>query len=295
MIGQMRRDLQCHCGEPTFTVRLDRNEAVGLVTCLSAKHDSLLLDSRDYWLDTIQNGKPREIECHCKNNAFTISLTYRVEREREAISAVDLNLRCAACGVQRLATNFEIDYEPTDQLVDHPLDPCPDPWLKPKRVSITALWKPDDLLSFGKAALANPAFRAYSVKFGEEQPVPLDDYTQFAFLCSRQVSEIILTNTERPSGDRTRHGWRNHPELCVSSPITMQYPTGTGHLYYIEYAKQIIRGMDVAAQPDAFLDFAEETTSWLKEHFIAKRGKHTADNPAEFSRLRGSGRMFGSR
>ena len=291
----MQRNLQCHCGERTFTVRLDRNEAVGLVTCLSAKHDSLLLDSRDYWLDLIQNGKPREIKCHCKSNAFTASLIYRVEREREAISAVDLNLRCVACGVERLGMTFEIDYEPTDQLVDQPLHPCPNPWLKPKRVSITALWKPYDLLRFGKAALAYPESRAYLVKHGEGQPVPVNDYTQFEFLCTSQASEAILTNTGPPSLDRTRRGSRDHPELCVSCPTTMTYPTGTGHLYYIEYAKQIVQGMDVVAQPDTFLDFAEQMTIWLKEHFISTRGRNTADNPAEFSRLRGNGRMFGSR
>jgi hypothetical protein len=51
---------ECACGVRQFHIRLFRDERVGLLTC-KAGHHSLLLDSRDYWIDVLQDGRPEEI------------------------------------------------------------------------------------------------------------------------------------------------------------------------------------------------------------------------------------------
>ena len=68
-----------------FQLRVDKNEQVGLATC-TAGHDSLLLDSRDYWAEVIQDGRPPITKCRCKSNRFLLSLHYQFRAEGDVAS-----------------------------------------------------------------------------------------------------------------------------------------------------------------------------------------------------------------
>jgi hypothetical protein len=56
-------------------------------------------------------------------------------------------------------------------------------------------------------------------------------------------------------------------------------------LHYIQYAEQLIRGVDLETQPESFLRFARDASEWLKKNFVSLRGKNTADNFQEHLRV----------
>ena len=72
-----------------FQVRVDKNEQVGLATC-TAGHDSLLLDSRDYWAEVIQDGRPPIAKCRCKSKRFLLSLHYQFRAEGDVASVEEV-------------------------------------------------------------------------------------------------------------------------------------------------------------------------------------------------------------
>src|SRR5271170_1099743 len=99
---------QCSCGALQFCVRLDRYEQVGLLTC-PAGHHSLLLDSRDYWADVLQEGRPEQIKCLCGESLLQVDLIYDF-REDGGVRCVDVSLSCCVCGRKNNGTSFEINY-----------------------------------------------------------------------------------------------------------------------------------------------------------------------------------------
>jgi hypothetical protein len=121
----MRKALACSCGDQRFNVRLRRDEQVGLLTCSREGHHSLLLDSRDYWADVIQTARPRAARCRCGGRAFEVELEYEFREDSRSIRRVDVGLRCVACGDERVGAEFEIDYEPTENLLSEPLEHVP--------------------------------------------------------------------------------------------------------------------------------------------------------------------------
>ena len=131
---------QCNCGAQQFKVRLEPDEQVGLLTC-SAGHHSLLLDSRDYWADVLQEGRPKEIKCRCGGVLFRVNLVYDF-REDGDVRSVDVLPRCCDCGRGRAAVSFEIDYSPTAELISKPLDPIEQPWLKARRTKLPPIGSP---------------------------------------------------------------------------------------------------------------------------------------------------------
>ena len=133
---------QCICGAQQFRVRLEADEQVGLLTC-SVGHHSLLLDSRDYWTDVLQEDRPKEISCRGGGKLFGVELVYDF-RESGDVRSVDVLPKCSNCGRAHRGTSFEIDYSPTAELLSKPLDPIEQSWLKAKQRRITAYWQPAD-------------------------------------------------------------------------------------------------------------------------------------------------------
>lgn len=281
-----RRELRCACGADCFAVRIDSTEQVGLLSCTTAEHHSLLLDSRDYWGTVLQNGKPKAARCRCKGSSFRVTLDYHL-RDSGSVQLVEVVLGCTNCDKSQRAATFEIDYEPTDALLARPLDPIEKPWLKAKQVSVTALWTPRDLARFVTHAAGRPGTFTYLERHGtapERQDLPQ------VLRCVRQVGSpyyrIYFATEPQRFPDNTRDCWKEMPVVCTGSPTQMQYSSGLGFLYYVEYAEQVFEGAEVVAQPRAFLEYAAGLRAWLKESFISARGRDTADAPEEWQRLK---------
>src|SRR5277367_2208314 len=106
---------ECACGTRQFHVRLFRDERVGLLT-FKAGHHSLLLDSRDYWIDVLQDGRPKQSRCRCGGTVFRVDLVYEF-RENGDVRSVEVSPICAECNRAQSPLLFEINYGPTTKLV----------------------------------------------------------------------------------------------------------------------------------------------------------------------------------
>ncbi len=269
---------QCVCGAQQFRVRLEPDEQVGLLTC-SAGHHSLLLDSRDYWADALQEGRPKETRCRCGGALFRVDLVYDF-RDDGDVRSVDVSPTCCDCGRKRTGASFEIDYSPTAELISKPLDPVEQPWLKAKRSEITAYWQPADAERFASYLSGIPGIRIYRDSEGFEECgiETVEFYPELKY-------DLYFTNVLELPPLRLRDPQRAAPLLRLTSPFHIACPTGIALLHYIEYADEILRGAEVLSQPQPFLTFARQARAWLYENYLSQRGTHTADNPAEYERI----------
>lgn len=269
---------RCRCGGEEFQVRLDRDEQVGLLTC-RAGHHSLLLDSRDHWAEAIQDERPRFVRCKCAARHFRVGLDYKF-REDGDIQTVDILLACSTCPRQQRELSFEIDYGPTIELLERPIDPIDKPWVKPRQTQITAYWRPCDAERFAlhlSHALAAKVYRRDpewrecdigSIRFTKEST---------GDLYFSHTAQISLPNAQDPQ--------KVAPLLRLSAPFRIAVSSGIALLYYIEYSKEIPVGPAFLKQAQEFLSFASEAELWLRKHYPSTRGKNTADHPEEFARI----------
>jgi hypothetical protein len=266
------------CDAREFKLRIDVDEQVGLLTC-SAGHHSLLLDSREYWTDVIQEGRPKGIKCSCGEVLFRVELTYDF-RDNGDVRYVDVVPSCYRCGRTRRGASFEINDSPTIELVSKPLDPIEHPWLRGKQVQITAYWQPADAERFAKYLSGIPDVRVYRQSDGLEQ-CGIGDVEFYPQL----KHDLYFTNSSIVPSLRIRDPQKVTALLRLCTPLPMACPGGVALLHYIEYNEQILRGMEILNQPESFLVFTRQARSWLKQNYLSKRGKNTVDNPMEYERI----------
>lgn len=259
-------------------MRLNRDEQVGIVSCRLG-HYSLLLDSRDYWADVIQDGRPKSIKCPCRADIFGVELSYEFRNDGD-VRTVDVKLVCRACRREPACTTFEIDYSPTDTLLSKPLDRIEEPWMRARRVEITAYWRPTDAQRFAEyltGALSARVFR-------REEDWTECELGKEAFR-SESISDLYfspLVPSKLPSG---RDPHKVAPLLKLSSPFRVAVQSGIALLYYIEYAEEIPSGAQFEKQLPEFISFSQKAVHWLRAHYSSTRGPRTADNPEEYARI----------
>jgi len=282
----MKEDLACHCGETIFTLRLSLLEEVGVITC-SNGHHSLLLDSRDYWGEVIQNRKPRALQCKCKSKTFTVALFYTFRTDSEDVSQVDIITTCARCGIERRAMVIEIDYAPTKLLVERPLDPCDHPWLRTRQVKLSALWEQKDLEIFIGWVMGLGGVRAYLLTTDGAYSAICAENELRKIIRNAPVWDLYLGLDSTPFPEQSFTYWKGMPVIHVWGPQVLVDKSGASTtMYFIEYAKEIIQGAAVVPQPGKFIDFTKSITNWLGNTYSSVRGKGTFDNPVEYARFR---------
>ncbi|MGO9832901.1 MAG: hypothetical protein ACLP1X_01660 [Polyangiaceae bacterium] len=277
--------LACRCGTTVFTVRANAVESVGLATC-DQGHSSLLLDSRDVWAHVIQAARPRELCCRCKQRTFHLTVDYHFRDGTRTVRAFVVRARCATCAAGRNVFSADIDYEPTDALIERPLDPVDDPWRKARWVRVTGLWKREDMERLLRFVSTLPDAR---IAFASWQQAPRDLTVEAAVLALReaQTYNIVFANEDVTLPMDLSGAWRDLPLVHVGAPTAIHYDTGDAELYYVSYALERFAGGAVIPQPAAFLALAARVRAWLASEFVSARGKNTADNPAEYQRLKG--------
>jgi hypothetical protein len=268
-----------------FTVRANAVESAGLATC-DRGHPSLLLDSRDVWPDVIQVARPRELRCRCKQRAFHLTVDYEFRDGTRSVRAFVVRARCATCAESRDVFRADIDYEPTDALIERPLDPVDDPWRKARWVQVTGLWQREDLARLLRFIGALPDTR---IAFASWQDAPREVTAEAAVLAAGEARtyDIFFTTEDVTLPQSPRNAWKDLPLVHVGAPTSMHYETGNAELYYVSYALERFVGGEVIPQPAAFLAFAAHVRAWLGSEFVSERGKNTADNPAEYQRIKG--------
>jgi hypothetical protein len=265
-------------------MRLKSAEQVGLLTC-SAGHHSLLLDSRDYWADILQGGRPRQIKCKCGGKLFAIMLFYEF-RDTGDVRSVEVFSACHACAQSHSRALFEIKYSPTEELVSHPLDPIEQPWLQPKRREITAYWKPNDAERFARHLVTALGARVFQrLPKSEITPCKIDDLEFDPEL----KPTLYFTNLPDLAPPPIRDPQQVAPFLKLYGPfhIVIAYPDDIALLHYVQYSNEVVREGKIVKQPEEFLAFAHSAVEWLRQEYPPTRGRYSADNPQEYKRIFG--------
>ena len=286
-ITKMKKEPVCHCGSKQFGIRADAVQMVGLFTC-SNGHHSLLLDSRDYWNSIIQDGKPKELKCTCKNKLFEAELIYSFRENSEDISAVDLVTTCTNCNKKDTPFTIRINYGPTGQLITQPLDSIENPWQKTHQMECSALWLKEDYQRFlswmmdfgpGSAYVLNPQIDMPVIQ-GKETLLQVIDQAKSSLILF-YAKDFTPQNGDSP---------KNAPMIKVSGPMKMVYnPPNMADafdMYNIEFATEIIKNGEIVSQPQAFIATTNELMAWLTSSFTSQRGKKTFDNPGEYFRFK---------
>jgi hypothetical protein len=277
--------LVCRCGSAVFTVRANAVESVGLATC-DRGHPSLLLDSRDVWADVLQEGRPRELRCRCKQRTFHLTVDYDLRDGTRTVRSFVVRARCATCTARREVFRADIDYEPTDALLERPLDPIDDPWRKARWVQVTGLWKLEDL---GRLLRFVGSLAGARIVFAARDRAPRELTAEAAILAARDARtyDVVFGSEDVTLPADPSEAWKQLPVVHVGSPLSIRYDTGDAELWYVSYALERIVDGAVVAQPAPFLAFAARVRAWLASELVSERGKDTADNPDEYQRLKG--------
>lgn len=212
-------------------------------------------------------------------------MDYSFRDGTRTVRAFDVRARCATCAEPRDVFHADVDYDPTDALLDRPLDPIDDPWQKARWVEVTGLWKRDDLARLLRfiSTLPNAC-----ITMATWREAPRQVTADAAALATKSASsyDLLLGNETVFLPENLRDVWKSLPLVHVGTPTSMHYSTGVGELYYVRYALERIIDGKVLPQSAAFLTFATQIRAWLASELVAERGKNTADNPAEYQRLK---------
>lgn len=271
--------LACACGVTSFAVRLHRNQGAGLAVCEQG-HPSLILDSRDIWDDVIQSGRPPEVRCRCRARSFALTARYQFRDDGDVVQ-VSLHLTCAACGRGRRGLDIDIDYSPTEVLVQRPLDPCPQPWLKARRTELFGYWTVADALDLVTHLVEHEGAHLWLCSF-PETPRRADLATVRDALAGDGGYRVYIVPDAREVVLAEREPWRRAPVVELDSPIRMVLGGGTGTLYYLRWAKELLVEGAPVANDTALLDLAERLQRYLERFVVRGGARH---NPAELARL----------
>ena len=278
-----RRKGRCPCGVAEFRLRVDAVEGIGLATCTRG-HSLLMLDSRDHWLDAIQERKPRELKCRCGHRSFALEFKYALEDG--GVRSVKPIARCTACAARIETMSVDIDYEPTALLLERPLDPIDDPWSKPRRRSLTALWRREDALDFVRYAAKEAGASAWLEVF--QMPPRRVDQVELerAVTSEHGYLAAAFSTSHVDVGASLRDAWKTGPFVQLSSPTRIHYETGVGSMYYVEWAEEVLRNGAIERQSDEFSRLAARIEAFLRERFVSTRGRDACDAPSEYARLK---------
>lgn len=278
---------KCACGAQDFRLRLKTDEQVGLLTC-SVGHHSLLLDSREYWADVLQDGRPPQGRCRCGSVLFRVALEYEF-RGTGDVRSVGIKPTCSGCGREQRMMVIDLKYSPTEELIAKPLDPIEARWLQPKRHQITSLWQPADAERFARYLVETLGARVFSKAAAIEFTESSIENVRFFPELKR---DLLFTNMPSVTVPSEREPHNRGPFLRVSAPYYMHYSQqsferkSAHFLHYIQYSKEILVEGNIEKQAASFLIFGRQACDWLNQNFVSSRGRNTADNLEEYLRAK---------
>lgn len=267
-------------GEDEFQIRYIHDENVGVVTTHSDK-SYFILDSIDYWYDSIQKRYPAKQKCHCKNDFFTLYFNYIPRIGTDDYRAVQLISCCTECGKERKFAEIDIDYSPTAQLYEYPITYCRQPKIKYKVYSLKGFWTDDAfhaLINFlSEKQLLIYCWYWEDGKNGKRRCVnhlSAEELEKFLFeeklnyLCIYFSMEPLETLFDKMSSMDNgiyvdRDIWRKRQIIQVNSPI-MVAAKGAGYFYSIDFCSEYIEADEVKAKPESFSRLVCELLEYSK-------------------------------
>lgn len=298
--------LKCpDCRSDRFELRILRDEAVASAHCVSCSKDYLLLDSKDYWFDVIQQGYPRITRCTCKSESFRLRIDY-ANRDDGNINYIELHSICTACEKAKRQLNMDIDYSGTKHLIEKPLVACKNPKIlyDLKDLSLLLLL-PDMLRIFDH--LADQGCTFYSVvsrdkawvlvqqKIAQVKATLENGGYLYIYAIPKHLEIPDPQNSTSKEEDAfwkcsevIRIGSKYHvcrdPQntdsisYCSAPQIFPSY-TEVGLSIHIHFSNEFVLREKIVQKSEAFRALTASLLAMLQQYFVSWRSPYCFDNP----------------
>lgn len=108
------RHVTCPCGGDRFEVEADDDVGVARRRCVACRAEHLIGDSADQW----DEATPEPCGCTCDAGVFQLAVGFALRRDRQDLHWLYVGLRCVACGLAGVYTDWKIDYGPSLHLIE---------------------------------------------------------------------------------------------------------------------------------------------------------------------------------
>jgi DNA-directed RNA polymerase subunit RPC12/RpoP len=296
---EQQRPACLKCGKDAFELRMLKDEAVATVRCVGCGSHFLVLDSGDYWFDVIQTGYPRITRCSCKSTAFQLQLEY-YRRDDGDVELIRVGSRCTACGKTQRRMNVEIDYSPTQRLIQKPLTRCKNPEMMYDLKELSLYARAADIARVADYLAEQGCSFAGVVRQRDDWVLQVLSPDEATELIARKVSymgfylqvyamprRIALTEETISTSKKESTFWKRHEVIRIDSPTSIGCGSRTGQLHYIHYSNEFIDGGKVVAKSGRFRKLTDGLIDWLGKKFVTWRGADCFDNEKSHRRLFG--------
>lgn len=297
MNQEVTKNIETEKGENEFQVRLIKGNGVGLLTTKN-EENYLILDSIDYWFDLIQNEYPKKKKCSCNNEWFTVMFNYISKQGSNDIREIRIVTTCTVCGKVSKPVSIDIDYLPTEALIEKPITFCEKPNIKYKFQELTSYWSGDNLKDFLQFIFHDLELHVYCwfsehpeskrkfEKVSFEKAVQIINfnhkYLNFYFSANELDISSYIKLTDENDVYIQREVWRRDEIIQLSFPYTiMDY----GLLYYINFCNQYLDKGNVVDKSEEFEAITVKLKKGLKEKFVTKRGTNCFDGQEAYDKF----------
>jgi hypothetical protein len=103
----------CGCRHTVFQLEADPEEGCARRTCSGCGSAAFIADSGEPW----DEAEPFLIRCPCGNDRFEIGVGFSFTDDDE-VRWVTVGMRCVRCGILGSPVDWEINYAPTEHLLE---------------------------------------------------------------------------------------------------------------------------------------------------------------------------------
>jgi len=179
--------------------------------------------------------------------------------------------------------SVDIDYGPTDELLDKPITLCEKPLIKYKYSQFTGIWLSDDLKQVLRFLIEEQGLTAYYhyFKYPEKvrvfQALTLEQSLRkgsdfLAVYFTRDSMENAVTYEDEKGVMIDKGIWRRQ-EIVYLFCINMNGLP----LHYIQFCNQYIDRGEVKDKSTEFEKMTDQFKAWLTQTFVKSRGRNCFD------------------
>ena len=276
---EIKKTIITEAGLDEFQIRLLKSDGVGLLTDRSG-NNFLILDSLDYWYDVIQEAYPSKIKCSCKNDWFKVAFYYKYRENSLDIKEVSVSTICSNCGKTANRMSVDIDYSPTNELLDTPLTYCKNPKIKYKYSRLSGLWSSADWAKVLKYLTEDLGLTAYYFYWENKKrffkTLSIKQALEIGLLCVYFSKEApknaeLFSNESGPMIDYDL--WRKQELIHMFRLNVMGFT-----MYFTLFCNQYINKGVVKDKTPEFEEITTTFVAWLKENFTSERYQTCFDN-----------------
>jgi len=285
-------------GETEFQVRLLQDEGVGLLTTKN-KENYLILDSLDFWYELIQTEYPKKKKCSCKNEYFFVQFIYVLRQGTEDIREIKIITTCTSCKKIFKPLSIDINYSPTNQLIENPIVYCENPKLKYKYNQLTSYWAENNLTDFMEHLFKEMKFNVYcwywqypenkryfeKVSFEKAKEIILSNhkYLRFYFSMDELNTSQNIQQSDSNGVYLDEKIWQKNEIVELSAPFVIM---GYGLLYTIRFCNQYLDKGIITNKSSTFENLTNSLKCWMKKTYITKRGNNCFDGKEAYEKYK---------